>query len=704
MVDYPFVTSYAVGNASVDAGGLTVTGQGTFWQDNANPELSPIRAGDLFGTHKGFAIRILEVVSATELTLAHPWPGVDQDLAEYEIQLTPRIVGAQQATRLLQKQLASGNLSAFAALEGQSNLLPMFSGAGTMTLVTKQSLVSGADYDVQANNLAGRAVYDSRPANFRVLVADIGDGRSAIYSKNSSAAADWSAPAIITGPQGPDGVNPRGNYDPATAYATDDLVYSGGSTWIAKTATTGNAPPTLPTTENTQWRIFARAGSAGVNPRGAYASGTTYAALDVVLDNGSSWIAKVSTTGNAPPVLPTTENTYWTLLAAKGADGAGTGDVVGPNGGVTVKQIAGFGSNTGKDIVGLTPAEVRAAAGFDVLTGFRNKIINGNFSVWQRGLTQTTSGYGSSDRWSHNNSGSTKTVSRQPIGPGAFPFEDRFYCRTVVSSVAGSGSYVLLLQAIEDVRTLAGKKATVTFWARTTGVDKPIAVEILQNFGTGGSPSAQVSGIDVKKVVLSSTLGISGFQKYSLTFDIPSISGKTIGTNEDSSLRIAFWFDAGSDYNSRSASLGQQSGTFDVAHVSLVAGDATGEMDPFSPRHPQQEFALCQRYFQKTYQEDVAPGTPLSVPGLVEGRGDGGNYAVLGTFSFNVWMRAAPSITIYNYATGAVGTGRLASNNTDIPVASSLAGSRGVKIYVNNTQTPAVGADIQVHFTANSEI
>lgn len=202
MVDYPFVTSYAVGNASVDAAGLTVSGQGTFWQDNANPELSPIRAGDLFGTHKGFAIRIAEVVSATELTLAHPWPGVDQDLADYEIQLTPRIVGAQQATRLLQKQLSSGNISAFAALEGQASLLPMFTGAGTMTLVTKQSLVSGADYDVQVNDLAGRAAYDGSVANFRVLVADIGNGRSAIYSKNTNTLGDWSAPAFVTGPSG----------------------------------------------------------------------------------------------------------------------------------------------------------------------------------------------------------------------------------------------------------------------------------------------------------------------------------------------------------------------------------------------------------------------------------------------------------------------------------------------------------------------
>jgi hypothetical protein len=63
-------------------------------------------------------------------------------------------------------------------------------------------------------------------------------------------------------------------------------------------------------------------------PRGAYASGTAYVPLDVVLDQGSSWVARVATTGNAPPTVPTTSNTYWMLLAQKGADGTGTGDML----------------------------------------------------------------------------------------------------------------------------------------------------------------------------------------------------------------------------------------------------------------------------------------------------------------------------------------------------------------------------------------
>jgi hypothetical protein len=66
-------------------------------------------------------------------------------------------------------------------------------------------------------------------------------------------------------------------------------------------------------------------------------------------------------------------------------------------------------------------------------------------------------------------------------------------------------------------------------------------------------------------------------------------------------LEVFFWFDAGTNFNLRSANLGQQSGTFDIAHVSLVEGDATAEDDPFAARSMHQEYALCRRYFERQY-------------------------------------------------------------------------------------------------------
>lgn len=61
--------------------------------------------------------------------------------------------------------------------------------------------------------------------------------------------------------------------------------------------------------------------------RGTYSGATAYIVDDVVTNQSSSWIAIQNTTGNAPPTLPTTSNTWWQALAIKGTDGVGTGDV-----------------------------------------------------------------------------------------------------------------------------------------------------------------------------------------------------------------------------------------------------------------------------------------------------------------------------------------------------------------------------------------
>ena len=56
------------------------------------------------------------------------------------------------------------------------------------------------------------------------------------------------------------------------------------------------------------------------------------------------------------------------------------------------------------------------------------------------------------------------------------------------------------------------------------------------------------------------------------------------------------FFDAGSNYNSRTDSLGQQSGTFDIAQVQLEEGSVA---TPFEVRPIGTELALCQRYYYR---------------------------------------------------------------------------------------------------------
>jgi len=221
----------------------------------------------------------------------------------------------------------------------------------------------------------------------------------------------------------------------------------------------------------------------------------------------------------------------------------------------------------------------------------RNVLINGNFDIWQRGTSQTSSGYGSDDRWLNQNGGSTKTHSQEvfALGQTEVPGNPKYFSRTVVSSVAGASNYTLKAQRIESVATLAGQTATLSFWAKADA-PKNIAIEFVQRFGTGGSPSAPVESIGITTIALTTS-----WKKHTVTVDIPSIAGKTLGTDGSDHLQLYFWLEAGSNFDNRTNSLGQQSGTFDIAQVQLEAGS---KATAFEKRPYGTELALCQRYYE----------------------------------------------------------------------------------------------------------
>ena len=84
----------------------------------------------------------------------------------------------------------------------------------------------------------------------------------------------------------------------------------------------------------------------------------------------------------------------------------------------------------------------------------------------------------------------------------------------------------------------------------------------------------------------------TSWQKFTTTFSVPSISGKTVGSN--SWIGLAFFFTAGSDNDSRTNSLGNQSGIFDIAQVQLEEGPIA---TPFEQRPFGVEEQLCKRYW-----------------------------------------------------------------------------------------------------------
>lgn len=270
--------------------------------------------------------------------------------------------------------------------------------------------------------------------------------------------------------------------------------------------------------------------------------------------------------------------------------------------------------------------DVSLSNSVDVLNSLsrKNKIINGNFDIWQRGDSFNGIVYGP-DRWFLVHAGSSKVASKQAftLGQTDVPGNPSYFLRHVVTSVAGVANYTMLQNRIESVATLAGKKVTLSFYAKADS-NKNIAVDFGQVFGTGGTPSTSVYGIGSQLVALTTS-----WKKYIITVDIPSIVGKILGTNLNDFLQLNFWFDAGSDFASRTANLGQQSGTFDIAQVQLEEGEIA---TPFEERHIADELALCQRYYQ-VGRTSIRAYLPAS------------HYASHSQ-SFSVQLRTTPTLTV----------------------------------------------------------
>lgn len=293
---------------------------------------------------------------------------------------------------------------------------------------------------------------------------------------------------------------------------------------------------------------------------------------------------------------------------------------------------------------------------------FRNKLINGGFDIWQYATTQTTTRfYGSDDRWNNDFVGSSRTHSQQTftLGQTDVPGNPRFFSRTVSSSVAGAGNYVAKYQKIEGVRTFAGQTVTLSFWAKADAA-RNIATSVDQFFGSGGSPSSGVTGIAPATHALTTS-----WKYFTSTFTLPSISGKTIGTNNNDCLTLLFWFDAGSTFNSQTNSLGQQSGTFDIANVQLEAGPVA---TPFEQRPIGTEWALCQRYCY-VIPADAAMGFAFVKPGGTSSdyfyfhpvimRGNPAVTSIGGTTSFSLFPYSGGSTSTSTFSTPFANTRRI---------------------------------------------
>jgi len=230
------------------------------------------------------------------------------------------------------------------------------------------------------------------------------------------------------------------------------------------------------------------------------------------------------------------------------------------------------------------------SAGTDVefaapMSHFRNKVINGQMTVWQRG-TSTSNGF-CADRWRGiTGAGATNTFSRVELIPAnqqTIPGNPRYALSWARGTAGTAPSF--LRQSIEGVRTLANETVTLTAWIQATATTE-IGLDYTQSFGDGGSASSDVFTVhpDVNTIT-------TGYAKYSWTFTIPSIVGKTIDGDDDNfSFRFRWADDAPNPTT-----------TVRITNVSLVENQAEQEIlevdEENLHRIDDLEWNLCLRYY-----------------------------------------------------------------------------------------------------------
>jgi hypothetical protein len=279
----------------------------------------------------------------------------------------------------------------------------------------------------------------------------------------------------------------------------------------------------------------------------------------------------------------------------------------------------------------------------DINAGIINETVNGSFDFNQRGQANyTVANEYTLDRYltTFGNS-TTQDVSQQefPVGQTDVSGNPDHYMRIVTVTGGLANSYGAISHKYEDLKKYSGRWVTVGIYAKADSV-KDIAFDFRLNFGTGGSPSSQIDTIGNHKLNLTTSWGRQYF-----SFQVPDLSAYTFGTDNNSYLEMLLFVDAGSDFDSRTEALGNQSGTFEIANLDIKR---TRNITPFTRAGGTYagELALCQRYFEKSYNVETPVGTSTRV-GQADWQATSTDR-LNGTISYKVTKRGAPTFTCYS--------------------------------------------------------
>ena len=411
-------------------------------------------------------------------------------------------------------------------------------------------------------------------------------------------------------------------------------------------------------------------------------------------------------------------------------DRSGTGSPNFPNGLTLNGSLPVTNSPTWSE-TGTAPSSLATQNRIDAYNkGGKNLIINGNMNIHQRSGSSvpnmSTSGYYTADRWySDISTASTSAVFSQLVDATDFPVNSEFRkclkttCTTAKASLA-VGDFVKVVQKIEGQNiqvlkkgTSAAETMTISFWVESSLTGTYVCEVVdLQN-------SRQISK--------SYTVSSSGVWEQK-TINFPSDTTGTISNDSSSRFEVSFWLSAGATYsggtlnNSSWASFTQANRAagqvnlasnvdnyFALTGVQLEVGSIA---NPYEYKSYSEQLILCQRYYQKSYDLNVNPGTAtqsgMIMGGIQFASGIGGAW---GVHQFSVPLRDTPSLSIWDgagtnnvlsYTYGGGGTAQnILNGGAAWGTLTRLISSRSFLIAPTSTQANAIS---YIHFTANAEL
>lgn len=310
----------------------------------------------------------------------------------------------------------------------------------------------------------------------------------------------------------------------------------------------------------------------------------------------------------------------------------------------------------------------------------RNYLLNSAFDLWQRGLTFegivdgiTTEGIYTADRWIALNGGAGVTIQRQTFADGQtqVPGHPDYFFRYNMNGT--TGSHPAIMQKIEDVATLSGKRAALSYYARVTGITAgttsgigstgtiPIVLRVRQFLGVGATGSG---GFTSNSIEVTAGATITGsWVKYTHSFLLAGLTGCTFGTSGTDFLSVEWRLPGGTWGVNPVAG---NSGDIDITNKRTIGTAGNSNMKyvldlaipqfeesvatEFERRPIVEEQWKCERYFARTFQRGVTVAA-INL-GLTQGAIAGyGNGSFVGAgWEFPNTMRTIPLVTLWSHA------------------------------------------------------